>query len=256
MSWPISADIRSTFTTLFTSRRDRLVVLGLVVLAAVVSLTELVATQLFSVLILPGSERSTTEIVVLVVLFFAVYGGLRLVNFAREMYRINVFERALTQSVGLTPVKDSWRWAMAIEVTTLLSTVGRIVVVTAACTVFAPLFGLGVIVVVALTGVALSVIFRRQLRAQREFRQMQLARKPASNATRVRSRVRAGEIGSLFAYFGIVLLIGLLVALTFLELVPPGTAFVLFVALRMMGQMLTDIAKGLMRYVRARAFSE
>ena len=256
MSWPISADIRSTFSTLFTSGRDRLVVLGLVVLAAVVSLTELVATQLFSVLILPGSERATGEVAALVVLFFAVYGGLRLVNFAREMYRINVFERALTQSVGLTPVKDSWRWAMAIEVTTLLSTVGRIVVVTAACTVFAPLFGLGVIVVVLMTGVALSVIFRGSCGPSGSSAQMQLARKPASNATRVRSRVRAGEIGSLFAYFGIVLLIGLLVGLTFADLVPPGTAFVLFVALRMMGQMLTDIAKGLMRYVRARAFSE
>jgi len=256
VSWPISADIRSTFRTLFTSRRDRLVVLGLVVLAAVVSLTELVATQLFSVLILPGSDRSTTEIAVLVVLFFGVYGGLRLVNFAREMYRINVFERALTHSVGLTPVKDSWRWAMAIEVTTLLSTVGRIAVVTAACLVFAPLFGLGVLVVVGMTGAAVSLIYRRQLRAQREFRKLQLAKTPASNAARVRSRVRAGEIGSLCAYFGVVLLIGLLVALVFLDLVAPGTAFVLFVALRMMGQMLTDIAKGLMRFGRAQALSE
>ena len=165
MAFPVATDIRTTFGTLFSNKRDRLVVLGLVVLAAVVSLTELVATQLFSVLILPGSDRGTGEIVLLVVLFFGVYGGLRLINFAREMYRINVFERALTNSVGLTPVKDSWRWAMAIEVTTLLSTAGRIAVVTAACLVFAPLFGVGVLVVVAMTGAAVSLIYRRQLRA-------------------------------------------------------------------------------------------
>ncbi len=91
---------------------------------------------------------------------------------------------------------------------------------------------------------------------QREFRTMQLARSPATNAQKVRTRVRAGELGSLIAYSGVVLLTGLLILLTLVDIVAPGTAFVLFIALRMMGQMLTGISTGLMRYVRARAFSE
>ena len=52
------------------------------------------------------------------------------------------------------------------------------------------------------------------------------------------------------------LLIGLLIVLTLTGIVGPGTAFVLFVALRMLGQILSEIAKSLMRHVRARAFSE
>jgi hypothetical protein len=248
--------MRATVCRLFEVRRDRAVVLGLVGLAAVVSTTELVATQLFSALILPKGDRSSSHTVVLVLLFFAVFGGLRLVNFAREMYRINVFERALTSSVGAAHHRDSWRWAMAIEVTSLLSSVARVVVVALALVALAPAFGIAVLVVMALVGKALSVIFVRQLSTQRGFRAMQLAQSPASNATKIRNRVKAGEVGSLIAHLGVVLLVGALIMLTLDGRVAPGTSFVLFVALRMMGQMLGEISKGLTRFVRARANSE
>lgn len=255
MAWPITRDVRASIRELFPVKRDRMVVLGLVVLAAVVSMTELAATQLFAVLILPQSDRDTGGTALLVVLFLLFFGGLRVVNFAREMYRLNVFERALTDS-GLSRVSDSWRWAMAMEVTSILSTVGRITVIAAACLVLAPLFGAAVVVGVALVGISVSVLYRRQFRLQRGFRAAQLAYNPVDNATKVRARIRAGETGSLFGYFGIVVLIGLLLWMILAERIDPGTGFVLFIALRMLGQTLTEVSKGLMRFVRARAFSE
>jgi len=256
MTWPITAELRKTLRELFPVRRDRRVVWGLVALAAVVSITELAAVQLFSLLILPQSDRSQSSTVLLVLLFFGVFGGLRLVNYAREMYKLNVFERALTESVGGAQAQDSWRWAMAMEVTNILSAVCRAIVVVVACLVLAPWFGLGVLIVVALFGAMLSSMFTRQLVTQRDFRAAQLARSPVSNATKLRTRVKAGELGSLVGHLGIVLLVGLLVALTLNEQVPPGTAFVIFVALRMLGQIMSEITKMLLRYVRARAFSE
>lgn len=256
MAWPVTAELRRTLAELFPVRRDRRVVFGLVALAAVVSTTELAATQLFSLLILPQSERSQTTTVLLVVLFFAVFGGLRLVNYAREMYRINVFERALEGASAGRQAKDSWRWAMAMEVTSLLSSASRAAVIAVACLVLAPTFGLAVLVVVALVGKAMSLIFVRQLRTQRNFRAAQVARTPVSQATKLRSRVRAGETGALVGHFGVVLLVGLLIVLTLADMVDPGAAFVVFVALRMLGQVLSEIAKMLMRFVRARAFSE
>jgi hypothetical protein len=255
VAWPIARDIRTSVRELFPVRRDRTVVLGLVALAAVVSMTELAATQLFAVLILPESDRSTTLTAVLVVLFLVFFGGLRIVNFLREKYRINVFERALADS-GLSKVSDSWRWAMAMEVTSILSTMGRIAVVVLACLVLAPLFGVAVVVGVALVGVAISILYRRQLSVQREFRAAQLAYRSVDNATKVRTRVIAGETGALFGYAGIVALIGVLLWMILAEVIAPATGFVLFIALRMLGQTLTEVAKGLMRYVRAMAFSE
>ena len=255
MAWPIARDIAASVRELFPVRRDRRVVLGLVALAAIVSMTELAATQLFAVLILPQTDRSTTVTAVLVVLFLLFFGGLRIINFLREKYRINVFERALADS-GVSKVTDSWRWAVAMEVTSILSTMGRIAVVVLACLVLAPLFGVAVLVGVAAVGVSLSVLYRRQLSLQREFRAAQLAYRGVDNATKVRTRVIAGETGALFGYAAIVALIGVLLWMILSGLISAGTGFVLFIALRMLGQTLTEVSKGLMRFVRARAFSE
>jgi hypothetical protein len=255
VAWPIAGDIRTSVKELFPVRRDRTVVLGLVALAAVVSTTELVATQLFSTIILPKSDRNTFVTTLLVVLFLVFFGGLRVINFLREKYRITVFQRALADS-GVSKVSDSWRWAMAMEVTQILSTTARITVVIVATIVLAPMFGVVVVVAVALVGYALSFLYRRQLDTQREFRAAQLAYRSVDNGTKVRSRVIAGETGALFGYAGVVVLIGVLLWMILAGVVDPGTGFVLFIALRMLGQTLTEVAKGLMRYVRARAFSE
>ena len=189
MSWPIAGDIRTSVKELFPVRRDRMVVLGLVALAAIVSMTELIATQLFSVIILPDDDRNTTVTALLVVLFLVFFGGLRVINFLREKYRINVFERALVDS-GVSKVSDSWRWAMAMEVTSILSTMSRIAVVVAATIVLAPLFGAAVVVAVATVGYALSFLYRRQLSTQRGFRAAQLAYRSVDN-------VDALEVGGL-----------------------------------------------------------
>ena len=173
-------------------------------------MTELAATQLFAVLILPESDRSTdADARCSWSCSWSSSVACGWSTSPREMYRINVFERALADS-GLSKVGDSWRWAMAMEVTSILSTMGRIAVVIVACLVLAPLFGAAVVVGVALVGVAVSVLYRRQLSVQREFRAAQLAYRTVDNATKVRTRVIAGETGALFGYAAIVALIGVL----------------------------------------------
>lgn len=254
MQWPIVRDLAAALDTLFPVKRDRRVVWGLVALAALVSTTELAATQLFSSLILPDSKRATGTTAVMVVLFLVFFGGLRVINYLREMYRLTVFKRALTDS-GVNPVSDSWRWASAMELTSLLSTIARIAVVTLACFVIEPRFGPAVLVGVLLVGACISVVYRRQRGHQQRFRSAQLARKPVDNAVKVRTRVRAGEIGALIANGCVVVLIGVLLAMTFLDWVKPASGFVLFIALRLLGQSMTELSKGLMRFVRATVFS-
>jgi hypothetical protein len=51
-------------------------------------------------------------------------------------------------------------------------------------------------------------------------------------------------------------LLGLLLVLIISGSIGPGPGIVLFLATRMLGGALTEISKGLMRYARARAFSE
>ena len=187
-----------------------MVVLGLVALAAIVSTTELVATQLFSVLILPKTDRNTAVTALLVVLFLVFFGGLRVINFlAREVpdQRLRAGAGRLRRQQGQRLValgdghgghpRSSARSAASPSWWPRPSCWPR-------CSASSWC------VAVAAVGFSLSFLYRRQLATQREFRAAQLAYRSVDNATKVRTRVIAGETGALFGYAGVVVLIGVL----------------------------------------------
>ena len=108
----------------------------------------------------------------------------------------------------------------------------------------------------AIIAQAFSILLRKQFIEQREFRKKQKSREIVPNVQKVRTRIRAAELATLLSAFGVMGLMGLLVALTVSDRVSPQNAVVLFIAVRMMGQMYSGVASGLMRYVRATVFSE
>ena len=122
----IAIELWSSAKDLFPTYRDLRMVLGLVALATIVSISELLLARLFSSLILPSEPRETSEIIVLSAVFLGVFALLRLVNFGREYYRLNVFEKALTDD-DTNRFSNSWRWATAMELTSLLTMIGRFV---------------------------------------------------------------------------------------------------------------------------------
>lgn len=254
--WTIVRSLRQTAGELFPTRRDRLVVLGLVLLAAAVSVAELATAQIFATLILPDQPRDTADVALLAVAFFAAFAVLRLVNYAQSVYRINVFEKAFGRGEQPARHKESWRWATAIELVSILTQVARLVAIALAVVVLAPLFGLVNLLVAVVVLEVLGLTMRRQDVTQRDFLEQQRNKAPVSTAERVRARIRAGERGALVASLGIMALFGVLIALTIGGQVDPGTAFVVFLAVRMEGQIYTGISSGLMRYVRARVYSE
>ena len=64
--WSIAQQFRSAFTDLFRTRRDVLIVLGLIVFGAVVSAAELLTAQLFAEIIVPsgGGNRSRNDLLI------------------------------------------------------------------------------------------------------------------------------------------------------------------------------------------------
>ena len=95
----------------------------------------------------------------------------------------------------------------------------------------------------------------KQLKSQYEFKEKQRTSNPASNAEKVRTRVISGELGSLLSSAGVIILLGILIFLFADDDVTPANAFVLFIALRMVGQIYSGLSSGLMRFARARVFS-
>jgi hypothetical protein len=252
----IARELAAAAADLFPARRDRAVVLGLVLLSACVSATELAAAQLFSTLVLPSAPRETSELVLLTALFLAAFGVIKLVHYAQSVYRVTVFEAALGRSRPAAPQHESWRWASAMDWAGVLTLGARLAVISAALFALAPLVGLANLVVLILVAELLGATVRRQLRDQRRFRAARGTRHAFSVAERMRSRVRAGEGGSLAASMGVLLLLGMLVVLVTTGEVPASAALVIFLALRMEGQLYSGISGGLMRFVRARVSYE
>ena len=93
---------------------------------------------------------------------------------------------------------------------------------------------------------------RRQFLTQQGFRDQQKAKNPASPAEKVRARIKAGELSALLASLGVMVLMGVLIVFVIIGTVQAGPALVMFLAIRLMGQMYSGISTGLMRFARAR----
>ena len=251
------SEFRSAMADLFRTRRDFWVVAGLVLFGAMVSAAELLAAQLFSTIIIPGDgpARSTNETIWLAIAFLVVFGGLRVLNFGQSLYRVNVFEKAF-QGASASRAGESWRWATAMELTSILSMVARIVVVSVALFLLSPLFAAANILVALLVFQVFGMSLRRQLVTQHAFKKQQFSTEPASSADKVRARIKAGELGALLASVGVMILMAVLIALTILGDILAGAALVSFLAVRMIGQMYSGISTGLMRFARARVNSD
>ena len=230
--------------------------MAIVGLAAVLSGAELMAGKMFSGIILPHTPQTDAQVFRSSIIFLGIFGSLRAINYFRETYRITVFEKSLARIVKSTPQQDSWRWATAMEVTSILTMISRLVVISFVMALLSPTFALANLVVSAIIAQAFSILLRKQFIEQREFRKKQKSREIVPNVQKVRTRIRAAELATLLSAFGVMGLMGLLVALTVSDRVSPQNAVVLFIAVRMMGQMYSGVASGLMRYVRATVFSE
>ena len=251
----ITIELWSSAKDLFPTYRDRRMVLGLVALATIVSISELLLARLFSELILPSEPRKNSEIIILSTVFLFVFALLRLINFGREYYRLNVFEKALSDD-ETNRFSNSWRWATAMELTSLLTMLGRFIFISALLFYFSIPFGVCNLILSVILFQVFSIQMKRQYVQQRKFRKLQLQKKTVSNAEKVRTRILAGESISLFSAFGMLLLFGALILFSARDLIDPTIAFTLFIALRMLGQVYSGFTSGLMRYVRARVYSE
>ncbi len=241
---------------LFPTRRESQMIMGVILLAVFISVSEILLAHFFSLLILPSEPRSTKNLIFLGLIFLVVFSIFRVVNFAKEHYRLNIFEKSLTESKSESQVTNSWRWATAMELTTLLILFGRLFFVSALLFFFSPLFGVCNLIV----GIGIFQVFswrlRKQFKSQYEFRKKLKAKEKVTNAEKVRTRVMSAEIGSLLSSVGLIILLSVLILLYARDSLDPAKAFVLFIAVRMIGQIYSGLSSGLMRFARARVYSE
>ena len=252
----IVTELIKTTNNLFPSRKEVRMISGVIGLAIFISISELLMAHFFSLLILPDKPRSSGSLIFLSCIFLLSFAGLRLANFAKEHYKLRVFEQSFNNQEKKGRASDSWRWATAMELTTLLSMCGRLIVLSAILFYFSPIFGICNLLIGVGVFQVLSYRLSQQFESQYNFRHKQLIKEPVTNAEKVRTRIIAGEIGSLASSAGLIFLFGILIFLYAKDYVDPAKAFVLFIAIRMVGQIYSGFSSGLMRFARARVYSE
>ena len=159
--------MRKSLLELFPNNKLRLILISLSLLAASISVSELLVAKFFTEIILHEGELSKTELIIFVVSFFLFYGITRAGQFFQRIYRLRVFEKAFKASDSeITNFQDNWRWSLAIELTNILATLTQLGVVVIFFIYFNPVFGLVDLIIVLIVLQLVGRIFAKQIKEQ------------------------------------------------------------------------------------------
>jgi hypothetical protein len=248
---------KDSMLQLFPTTKFRIILIVLVLTAAFISVSELAVAKLFTQIILNEGELTTTQMTLYVLGFFIFFGGTRAGQYFQRIYRVNVFESAFNASEKkIKRRKENWRWSQAFELTNLLSTLTQMSVIIIFLTFLNWQFGLLNIVVVAIVLQILGRIYGKQVKSQRGFVKARERKEHIPSAIRIGTRIRSGETGILLSGIAMLILFGVLIALSFNGEISPSNTIVFFFGLRMQNSSLSNISSALMRFARARTHSE
>ncbi len=258
----IAGQLRAAINRLFPTRKHRIVLLGLVMLAAAISVSELAVAKIFIEIVLQEQQFSRAQLIIITIAFFIFFGITRAGDFLQKIYRLEVFEKTLkiANSESFKDLKkrskhkkEYWTWSLAIELTNILSLGMRLVVISLLFVFFSPVFVVINLIVILIVFEKLSRIYRKQLIAQRKFVVASEKKKPVANAHKVKTRVRSGGVATLYSNLGMMVLLAVLLYLGYRGEIEPANAIVLFLGLRLQNGSLSGISVALMRFARAQA---
>ena len=250
-------NLRKSLIELFPTNKFRLILVSLSLLAASISVSELLVAKLFTQIILHEGELSRNQLIIFVIAFFLFYGMTRAGQFFQRIYRLHVFEKAFKASEAeVTNSQDNWRWSLAIELTNILAILTQMGVIILFFIYFNPLFGLVNLLLVLIVLQFIGNLFSKQIKSQRSFVTARKNKQRVNSAVRVKARIKSGEIGILVSGLAMIVLLGLLLYLSYQGEISPSNTVVLFFGLRMQNSSLSNISSGLMRFARARTHSE
>ena len=255
--------MRTIFTQLFAAtkllvptKRHRWQLMLLVLIAAMIPVTELLVAKLFTDLVIAGNSKPIAEIILQLLLFAVLFVSTRIANYMQKTYRVKFFDKAFgADTREKSSTKESWEWAMGLELVNALSFITQMFVIASMLIVLSPNFGLLNLLLIVLVLQLMGVIFKRQLKMQRGFVEKKRAKKTVTPAERLGSRIQQAEFATLMASFGVVVLLAVLIWFSLEGWVSLSNAIVLFLALRIQNTTFSSVSSSLMRFARAKANS-
>lgn len=247
----------TAFSRLFTTRRSRLAVGGLILFTAALPPVEMVVLRMFTRLIINGPSKGAAESpssLLRLAAFLALLLATRLSTHMIKLVRVRVFRRGFDESgFDRRMNEESWEWSMAFELSAVTVSMIQIIIFAVLLAVIDwPTAVLSALLNAGAIGV-LAVLYRRQFEQQLDY--VSTGSRPGSVAIaqRVGGRIRDAEIGAVLASAAMAAsLVGMLMR-TLHGAVSSADAVVLFLSLQRVAGQLGTISSGVMRFARALA---
>ena len=249
----IVREIKSGFTQLFPGGRFRYVLVVLAMLAAVISVSELLVMKFFVNIVVQEGEIERDRFILLgagLAIFFILT---RVSQYYQKIYRVKAFARSFK---ALRKLKNRGaknpEWAMAFEVSNILTQATQLIAVLAFTVILEPIFAALNLLVVLVILAVIGRIFAKQLKVQQEL-QVERDGKRAHPQKRYGTRIKAAELGSLLAGLGIALLLAVLLFMSYNGDISLANTLIIFFGTRLQNGSLTSTSRSLMRYAKAKA---
>jgi hypothetical protein len=255
----IASLFKETLYKLFVGRKHKLAIIGLILIGSFISLTELAVAKLFTTIVLHEKTLSSSKAEIWIAVFFFAFILTRAGHFAQRVFRLNYFEKALSDlknKTEMTKTQENWTWTLAIELSGILSAAVQLILLASFFAFFSPLFMALNLIIIFVIFEIFSKLFVKQIEQQREFVVARKEKNPAASAVQVKTRIRSAELGRLLSSFGIMILLAVLLYMSYKDGISPANTVVLFLGIRMQSSNLNNISTGLMRFARALANSE
>jgi hypothetical protein len=253
----ILRQVLKTFAFLFPKGKHRNRALALALIATIVPLTQLFIIRIFSHMITAGKDQALEHIIFNFTVFFGLFALTHIATYWQKTYRVKVFNDALTSKEGWkSKVTESWEWALAFETNNLLHTFAQIVVLAAYFSSVNWQLGIINAVMIVITLQFIKIMFNKQVATQEGFALAHKKNQSVSAFTKVGSRIRSAEIGSLIANASFIFSLAALLAFSYMGNIVAADAVMLFLGFRMQNNNLGQTSGSLMRFARAKAMSE
>jgi len=183
--------------------------------------------------------------------FFAFFVVTRIGQYYQRNYRVNALARSFRAAKKAKTNKEENReWAMAFELTNVLSLGTQLVAILFFFLLLNPMIALVNLVILLIILQVVGSIFRKQLAVQAELNAAEKGKKPKPH-TRYGIRIKAAETGALVSGGGMLALLGVLLYFSIQGDISPANTLVIFLGARLQNSVISNGSRSLMRYARS-----
>lgn len=221
-------------------------------LGAVISVSELLVMKFFVNIVLQEGEIERDRFILLglgLVVFFLVT---RVSQFYQRTYRVKAFARSFKSLKKLKKrgAKNP-EWAMAFEVSAILTNGTQLFAVFLFFLVIEPFFALLNFAILVVILALIGRIFVKQLQVQEQLQGVRDGKR-ARPHQRYGVRIRAAETGALISGGGMILLLGSLLYFSYNGEISVTNTLIIFFGTRLQNGSLAGTSRSLMRYAKAK----